>query len=162
MAKITRTLQVLGSVMSSPAAATILLNGVEVYSGLIGTGQPIDVPGSELVALEYQGEESIDETLAISISVTAGVAKIGPTEVEALLQGQSTPEWVLPWGAGNDGRTQILINGLPPEWPATQVDPMPGGSAEDPDWSGWAFDLSAGETITYEYLALAYITAPAP
>lgn len=151
MATITKTLQVLGSVMSSPAAATVLLNGVEVYSGQIGVGQPIDVPGSELFALEYQGNEDTVDTLALSISVTSGVAKIGMTQI---LNNEN--HWINPNNANDDGRTQILINGLPPEWPATPVEPMPGGNADNPDWAGWCFDVSAGETMTYEFEAPAF------
>jgi hypothetical protein len=160
MAKMTRKLQFTGSVMSSPAAATVLLNGVELYSGQIGVGQPIDVPGVELFVLEYQGEETVEETVAVTISITSGVAKIATTQTEVQGEGGTGVEWALPWGNGNDGRTQILINGLPPEWPPTPVTPMPGGTPENPDWSGWAFDVSAGETITFEYLVLPYMRVP--
>lgn len=137
MAKITRSVKVTGVLLSSPAAATVLLNGVEVQSGQIGVGQPIDTQ-VDLFTLEYQGEENLDETIALSISVTSGVAKFGVTEAQVLGE-DNTPEWTQPWGSGNDGRTQILINGLPPEWPPTPVVPMPGGTPSDPDWSGWCF-----------------------
>lgn len=152
MAIITKTLQVLGSVMSSPAAATILLNGVEVYSGQIGVGQPIDVPGSELFALEYQGNDETSDALALSILITSGVAKLGLTQTL-----NEHGEWVNPNNASDDGRTQILINGLPPEWPATPVDPMPRGTDADPDWTGWCFEVSAGETLTYNFEAPPFI-----
>lgn len=144
MATITRNIRVTGSVMSSPVAATVLVNGVEVHSGQIGVGQPIDVPSIELFKFDFQGDDTVAETLAFSISVTSGVAKLSMTQ--ALVNGEYTNVW-----GGNDGRTQILINGLAPEWPPTPVTPMPGGTPENPDWSGWAFDVSAGETMTYEY-----------
>ena len=128
------TLYFVGKIEATPTAATILIEGAEVYSGQIGTGQPLDTQ-INLAEIDSDGG-------AVSISVTSGVAKIGPV-------------WYnLTGNAGNvilsdDMRSSILINGQAPEWPATPVDPMPRGSEGSPDWTGWHFEIGAGETITF-------------
>jgi hypothetical protein len=44
-------------------------------------------------------------------------------------------------------RKNIFINGQSPEEPSTSVDFAPA-----PDWAGWYFEVSAGETITFNML----------
>jgi len=125
-----QTLFFLGRVEATPTAATILIEGQEVYSGQIGAGQPLDT--------EINLAEIASNGGAMSISVTAGVAKIGAVCYNIV---DGIPS--------DDLRTSILINGQAPEWPATPVDPMPGGTEENPVWTGWNFEVGAGETITF-------------
>lgn len=150
---VTRQLKIVGRVMSTPAAATVMINGIEVYSGQIGIGQSID-QDIDLHIANYDGIQNDIETITVSIAITSGVAKLGRFLVDQAAP-QKYGEWAV--DSTNDGRTNILVNGLPPEWPATPVDPMPGGSEENPDWTGWCFEVSAGETLTCEYIAMAQI-----
>lgn len=128
------TLYFVGRVEATPTAATILIEGSEVYSGQIGTGQPLDTE-INLAEIDSNGG-------AVSISVTAGVAKIGPVWYNMT---GNVSDIIL----SDDIRSSILINGQTPEWPATPVDPMPKGTEENPDWTGWQFEVGAGETITF-------------
>jgi hypothetical protein len=134
-----------GRVFATPSAVTILKNGVEIFSGQVGTGQPLD---TEITL--YQQTITLPcpaENLALSIAVTSGVITFG--DVQLYVDDFTPPEYVWPTSLeGTDLRTNILINGATPEWPATPVDPMPGGTESNPDWQGWFFELAAGETAT--------------
>jgi hypothetical protein len=164
-----------GQVEATPTAATILIEGVQVFSGQVGAGQPLNT------AIEYANIASAGG--AVSISVTSGILNVGqvwkdPNPLnewsnavtyavgdQVTYQGNeyentygtlpanaSPPGTNLAWqliSVTIDARTNILINGQAPEWPATPVTPMPGGTAQNPDWAGWAFEVSAGETITF-------------
>ena len=168
-----------GQVLATPTAATILIEGSQVFSGQIGAGQPLDT-NIDIANLVSAGG-------AVSISVTSGILDVGsvfkwpdtatawnsgavyaegdyveyngvvyvcvgPTSTPGFTPGISeawvTAESTL-GATGSDVRTNILINGQPPEWPATPVDPMPGGTEQNPVWTGYGFDISAGETITF-------------
>lgn len=168
-----------GQVLATPTAATILIEGSQVFSGQIGAGQPLDT-NIDIANLVSAGG-------AVSISVTSGILDVGPVfkwpdtapawnssavyaegdyveynGVVYVCQGPTstpgfTPGISVAWvtaestlGGGIDVRTNILINGQPPEWPATPVEPrMPDGTEQNPDWAGWGFEISAGETITF-------------
>jgi len=142
-----------GRVFATPSAVTILKNGVEIFSGQVGTGQPLD---TEITL--YTNEiplPSTAENLALSMSVTSGVISCG--DVQLYVPEFTPPEYVWPSSLeGTDLRTNILINGSLPDWPATPVDPMPGGNEANPDWQGWFFELAAGETITFNVAQPAY------
>lgn len=145
----TRQIQLNGRVFATPSAVTVLVDGNETFSGQVGSGQPLDtaiVLGEFAAALP--GDMSGNVTVPLSISVTSGVVSIG----EIYASNYTTPAypgpaWVPALGL-EDTRSNILINGVAPEWPATPVDPMPGGTPSNPDWNGWCFELSAGETLT--------------
>jgi hypothetical protein len=164
-----------GQVLATPTAATILIEGSQVFSGQIGAGQPLDTTIDIANIVSAGG--------AVSISVTSGILDVGQVlkwpesasawsnttayltgdyaEYDSVIYstycnvtGGSPPNasnvWVTADIAASDCRSNILINGQAPEWPATPVEPrMPGGTAEDPDWAGWGFEISAGETITF-------------
>lgn len=121
-----------GRVFSTPAAITVLFDGMEIHSGQVGLGVPLDVE-TELVSHEWTGAQPTDIG-SVSVSVTSGVITVGP---------------VFQHTGGYDMRKNILINGQPPSWPATTMDFMPGGTEDDPNWSGWFFEVAAGETITF-------------
>lgn len=130
-------LEMEGRVFATPSALTMIVDGVEIHSGQVGAGQPLDTPIT-LVNLENMVSGS---TLSATISVTSGVISAGPV-------------WQLSGNVGSDPcsldlRTNVLINGIAPEWPATPVEPMPGGTPENPQWTNWFFELGAGETITF-------------
>lgn len=129
------TLDFTGRVFATPSALTLIVDGVEIHSGQVGSGQPLDTE-IDLVTMSNAAPGS---TLSCTITVTSGVVTIGQV-LEATDDTQPI---------SNDLRTNILINGVAPEWPATPVDPMPGGTSENPNWTGWFFEIGAGETITF-------------
>jgi hypothetical protein len=122
-----------GRVFATPSALTALVEGVEVFSGQVGIGQSLDTE-IELFSANLPLGNS-----AVSIAVTSGVVSVGQVLC-------SDPAIV---GSADMRNNDELINGQAPEWPATPVDPMPGGTEEDPNWFGWFFDISAGESITF-------------
>jgi len=131
-----------GRYFATPTAMTVLINGNEEFSGQIGTGVATNTE-FELLTHNF-GSIRPGFTAVISISVTSGVMTVGP--------------WYMPWPEDEnapdvllDTRQNILINGQPPEWPATPMQFMPGGTPENPDWSFWFFEVSAGETITFNF-----------
>ena len=122
-----------GRVFATPSALTALVEGVEVFSGQVGTGQPLDTE-IQLFSADLPLGNS-----AVSIAVTSGVTTIG----QVLCSDPAI------YGNIDMRNNDILINGVAPDWPATPVDPMPGGTQRTPNWDGWFFDLSAGESITF-------------
>ena len=122
-----------GRVFATPSALTALVEGVEVFSGQVGTGQPLDTE-IQLFSADLPLGNS-----AVSIAVTSGVTTIG----QVLCSDPAI------YGNIDMRNNDILINGVAPDWPATPVDPMPGGTQQTPNWDGWFFDLSAGESITF-------------
>jgi len=130
-------LEMEGRVFATPSALTMIVDGVEIHSGQVGAGQPLD----SQITLVNIPNVAPSSTLSITVSVTSGVITNGPV-------------WQLSGNVGSDPcsldlRTNVLINGIAPEWPATPVKPMPGGTPENPQWTNWFFELGAGETITF-------------
>jgi hypothetical protein len=128
-------LELEGRVFATPSALTMIVDGVEIHSGQVGSGEPLDTP----IALVNLSNVAGNTSLATSVSVTSGVVTIGPV-----------------WGLDDQGdpttsdlRNNILINGSAPEYPATPVVPMPGDNPDVPNWTNWFFEVSAGETITF-------------
>jgi hypothetical protein len=117
---------ILGRVFSTPAAITVIKDGVEIHSGQVGQGMPLD---TDLHLLEFDWDNATDDAIsAVSISVTTGVVTVGACLGQALC----------------DMRQNILINGQAPEEPASDL-----GFTPAPNWAGWYFEISAGETITF-------------
>jgi len=117
---------ILGRIFSTPAAVTALFNGEEVFSGQVGQGVPLD---TETDILLFDWKNATDEaTASMTITVTSGVISVGSCLGDA----------------GIDMRKNILINGQPPEQPSSDV-----GFVLTQDWAGWFFEISAGETITF-------------
>lgn len=118
--------QVMGRVFSTPAAVTALLDGVEVHSGQVGQGMLLDTE-IEILSFDWAGGKP-DATASLSITVTSGVITVGSCF--------GNENWM-------DMRRNILINGQPPEDPESHV-----GHTPVEHWSGWFFEISAGETLT--------------
>lgn len=122
-----------------PTAITILINGNQVFSGQVGGAvtpgtkfdlDPISIPIA-----------NVGDTVSCSVACTSGIFRFGPV--------YATNYYTTSGSCFEDMRmADILINGVPPEWPATPVDPMPGGTPENPNWDGWFHELGAGETAT--------------
>ena len=164
-----------GRVFATPSAATILIDGQEAFSGQVGIGAPLDTEITLAEITTNGGAVSISVTSGVitvgdvynvvagnAWSNTATYPAVGKNvtyngEIYTTIQAVNTPGilptddayWDLTQGFTTDIRDSILINGTPPEWPATPVDPMPGGTSADPNWAGWFFEASAGETITF-------------
>ena len=131
-------IQFIGRVQATPSAMTVLFDGTEIFSGQVGTGQSLDtlIP---LVTHTWNSTTS-GETASVTISVTAGVVNIASAGYS--FEGQPTTDCRV--------SSSILINGSEPEWPPEGTLPrMPGGTAADPDWAYWEFEVGAGETITF-------------
>lgn len=124
-----------GRVLSTPAAVTLLINGTEIHSGQVGTGMPLDTQIA-LSSYDWPSNAKAGDTVAVNLSVTTGVITVGSVIMEE---------------GATDQRKNILINGQAPEEPASSV-----GHAPATDWAGWYFEVSAGETITFnlEYPAI--------
>ena len=118
---------------ADPTAATILVNGTQIFSGVLGSGVTI---GQTFETDSLPIAANVGDTVSMSIAVTSGVLKCGPVYSDVC----SYPDFRV--------SSTELINGSAPEWPATPVDPMPGGTEENPDWNGWFHELGAGETLT--------------
>jgi hypothetical protein len=136
-----------GRVFATPSAVTIVQNGTEIFSGQVGTGQPLDTELNLFQSTVPAPVGTTTATYSVSMSVTSGVITCGDT----LVQYDDSETYVMVPGEGPDLRANILINGQPPEWPSTPIDTMPGGTEGAPNWQGWFFELAAGESITYTY-----------
>ena len=132
-------IQFAGRVMATPSAMTVIFNGTEVFSGAVGTGESLDTYIN--LCTHDWNSTTYQETASVSISVTAGIVNIGAVG--------NSPDGIQPPSDDRVSST-ILINGSAPEWPPEGTLPrMPGGTAENPDWAYWEFEVGAGETITF-------------
>jgi hypothetical protein len=132
---------------AEPTAATILLNGTQIFSGVLGAGTTI---GETFQTDPFPTDLNDGDTASMSIAVTSGVLKCGGVYSDV----RDYPDFRV---SGTE-----LINGAAPEWPASPVDPMPGGTEENPDWDGWFHELGAGETLTCNITVVGPATPPAP
>lgn len=171
------TLTFNGRIFATPTAATVLIDGQEVLSGQIGAGQSLDTQFEFLNVTSNGGAVSITVTSGVMTVGSVGIQytpaawdsstayRVGGLvtsggQIYVCIQNSpagtpvsNTAYWQTDTGFDPDGRESILINGQPPAWPATPVTPMPGGTPENPDWFGWYFEVSAGETITFNTAA---------
>jgi len=139
-----------GRVFATPSAVTIVQNGSEIFSGQVGTGQPLDTELNLFQTTIAQPAANTTATYSVSMSVTSGVITAGDVGI-VFDDGETAYLLSGPNGIGPDLRENILVNGSLPEYPATPVNPMPGGTESNPDWQGWFFELSAGESMTFDY-----------
>lgn len=153
---VTRQLKIKGNKASELVTSEISINGVQVFSGEIGTGlttvsfssQPAESP--DLVTVDYNGSPE-SETIAVEVKITAGTAFIGPmlsavTDLntnEVIWLNQSTEDI----DAG-DGRKDIKLDGVAPAWPTDPSIVSPGGTPDHPAWTGYCFAVPADSVFS--------------
>ncbi len=125
---------------ANPTAVTVLINGHQAFSGQLGSGTPM---GENFDSPAMTTDFENGETATVTVSCTSGIVSIG-----SWLLSTATPVGYAP---PEDLRVSesVLVNGQPPEYPASPVFPMPRGNINAPDWTGWFFEISAGETLTF-------------
>jgi len=161
----TRTIKLNGLIVASPATISVSVDGTQLYSGVVGADAELDTP---VVLRELSFENADDTNWAtknVSIEVTQGIVKVGtmPCNIGTVADGYdfagdltngdkqdgegyyNPGRHSSPYGDATE-RTNILINGSAPVAPAedTGFDP---GEAGSEHWSGWFFEVAAGETF---------------
>lgn len=159
-----RQLKINGYLLTETASATILVNGVESYNGPLAPGLVGPTDPSEQIALatfDYVGQLDTDETIEISVLISNGGAAIGQAFVNCQQTSGAPAAWRrLTTSTTDDGRTNIQIDGEPYPWPTDNIPEMPGGTPENPIWTGWTFIVGAGETLSFNYFSLAAYPLP--
>jgi hypothetical protein len=159
-----RQIQFIGQNCATPSAATILIDGTQVFSGQVGSGQPLNADITFATVTLDSAPANTQSTVSVSVAVTSGILRVGSmvadTGGSASWAGNASPltndqkaivgllvdETGNFYSAGVE-RSNILINGSAPEYPATPVGFDP-GPVDAPDWNGWCFEIGAGETLT--------------
>ena len=165
-----RKIKLNGSVVASPASITVSVDGTQVFSGTVGADAELDTA----IVLSELNIDNADDTVwatkNLVVSVTAGIVKIGtmPADIGTVADGYDFAADVDADGNGKgnqqDGsgyynpgrnsspygdateRTSILVNGSAPSTLDNGgFDPGPTGSEH---WSGWFFEVAAGETFS--------------
>lgn len=133
-----------GAVMQRPALVSICVNNVEVFSGEIEVNDEEFQQELELLdGIIYRHAEP-QKSVTMKITVLDGVVKFGSVFAYDLLGP------VRPFNKDNDGRTNIQINGVPPEL-----------TKEAENWTGWLFELNRGDYISFDYEVWPF-SAPKP
>jgi len=159
-----RQIQFIGQVCATPSAATILIDGNQVFSGQVASGQPLNADVTFTTVTLNDLSATTQSTISVSVAVTSGVLLVGSmmadtggvdqwagigsplTNDQKNIVALTVDETGNFYGPGTE-RSNILINGSAPEYPATPVGYDP-GPVDNPDWDGWCFEVSAGETFT--------------
>lgn len=163
MTTATRQLKIQGYLETETASAIIAINGVEVFNGVVGVGHTGPMPPSEIVDLAtftFEGQTTPNQEIHVAITVTSGSAAFASLFVNRNSDPLGEPTWRYPASETDDGRTNILVNGVEPQWPSDGGPTVPGGTPENPIWIGWAFRLLDGGTLEYDYLCLAFLAPP--
>ena len=159
-----RQIQFIGQNCATPSAATILIDGTQVFSGQVGSGQPLNADITFTTVTLDSAPSNVQSTVSVSVAVTSGILRVGSMVADTggvvswagnaspLTNDQKSIVGLLVDETGNfyapaTERSNILINGSAPEYPATPVGFDP-GPADDPAWDGWCFEIGAGETLT--------------
>jgi len=133
----TCTLQMQGRLAATPAAYTMTVDGVQVHSGPVQSDLPL---GSNVTLLTMQNITT-PGNLSASITVTSGVITFGPVSVLGPVQDPN----------GGDLRSNIKTNNANPPWPSDGGPTLPGGTPQDPIWTGWYFyQLGEEDTHTFD------------
>lgn len=159
-----RQIKFLGQVCATPSATTILVDGTQVFSGQVGSGQPLNADITFATVTLDSAPANVQSTVSVSVAVTSGILRVGSmvadtggvtqwfgnssplTNDEKNIVGLIVDETGNFYGPAVE-RSSILINGSAPEYPATPVGFDP-GPVDSPSWDGWCFEVSAGETLT--------------
>lgn len=150
-----RNFRIWGNV-TTPTVAIVTINGVEVFNGTIEVADPppVTTPPTVVPIIygDYNGNDTESQTLTVEIEVVSGSTSFASMEVDTTAV--PPKDWIGSFDTTSAGRSNILINGAPPSWPGDDGPTVPGGTPENPDWSGWAFSLNAGDVMTFDYAAL--------
>jgi len=165
----TRTIIMKGLNLIEGSAATVIFNGVQVFSGPITKAVTLN-EGTSLGDMitwtfEQTDAEASSQTLvnySMSIACTngsIGTAGLridgGPNWATSNAKGLDDTGYYIPtnhepYGDGSDTalaeRSAILLNGVALEYPA--IEPFPTGTEAAPTWAGWNFVISSGDTLT--------------
>lgn len=158
----TRTLAVDGQLSATPASMTITVDSTQIFSGACND-VPVDTDAILASGTYDDGGVVGEATIAVTVSVTAGIVKIGQLlsdplgydSLNAAGQAEVDPDLTTTdpkyYNNGKEYRSNILINGSAPVFPdaiPSDVEVADPGTAENPDWRGWRFEISAGETFS--------------
>jgi len=136
----TDQLLISGENLAAGSSVTVTDGGVEKVNGALsasvtdGSGDAAIVSG--IIQWEVTSDPATATAHSVSITVNSGSITVG----EAYFNSSDTTAHRL------IHRTNILINGNPPTYPASA--PLPTGTADDPTWIGWQFRLNAGDVMT--------------
>jgi len=72
-----RQIQFQGQVEATPSAATILIDGVQVFSGQVGAGLPLNADLT-LATISVDNPANVQSTISVSLAVTSGIVRVGP------------------------------------------------------------------------------------
>lgn len=121
----------------SPASVSVTTNSGSCKSGQVRYLQTTWPAWDDTSTYAFQA------LVAHNVSIWEATANIAANSIPGI-----NPEWkwlCSQWSP--DKRTSIELDGAAPAWPAAE--PYPGGTPENPDWSGWFFDVNAGNTLTF-------------
>ena len=158
MTAATRQLKIKGYLATETATATILINGVEAYNGPVADGQTGPMLPSntvDLASFTFAGQSIPAETIVVTVTMTSGSAAFGSMFVNRERDPLAEPVWLYPNSGTDDGRTNISINGVAVQWPSDGGPTVPGGTPENPNWTGWTFILDEGDTLEFDYQCMA-------
>lgn len=162
MTSATRQLKIKGYLVTETATATILINGVEAYNGTVADGQTGPMLPSNIVdmaSFTFVGQNTPAETIHVTVTMTSGSAAFGSMFVNRERNPLAAPVWLYPGSGTDDGRTSISVNGATVQWPSDGGPTVPGGTPENPNWTGWSFVLLEGDTLEFDYQCMAFQSA---
>lgn len=155
----TRDLTITGTMVTELADAIISINGTQSYSGPIGVGVTPVPPGTVgpadnlIIAGFTQEDINVTEAITVTVTVVSGAISVGRMSVN-IQEGRFYPDI--------DFRSNITINGLAPTWPTDGGPTVPKGTPENPDWTGWCFQLDVGDVFECLFEAIPYGVYTAP
>jgi len=174
----TRKIKLYGTNLDETTEATVLFDGVEVFTGVVGVVSDLELFGWDFT----NADDTIESNHTLSIAVTAGslsaggcriscggdniaswdnwngvgtsAADAGMTEIDSNWYYQSGENW--PYGDGSESaqaeRTNCLVDGEVPEFLTEKTlddDTIPSGVLPAaPTFGGWYFRTDAGSTFT--------------
>ena len=172
----TRKIKLYGTNLDETTEATVLFDGVEVFTGVVGVVSDLELFGWDFT----NADDTIESNHTLSIEVTAGSLSVGGCRISSgndniaswyEYSGEENKikdleeingDWYyncgtnFPYGDGSESaqaeRTNCLVNGEVPPFITEQIlddDIIPSGVLPAaPTFSGWYFRADAGDTFT--------------